>query len=84
MLEGLGHTPTHRRSFRLANGSVVELGLCQVPLRIGEDTVMVSCVIGDNDSDALLGATALEELGLGVDPVNHALVPMGCLATVLG
>ncbi len=76
MLERLGHTPTHRRSFRLANGSVVEMGLCQVPLRIGEETAMVSCVFGDNGSEALLGATALEEFGLGVAPVNHTLVPI--------
>ena len=80
ILERLGHTPTHRRSFRLANGSVVEMGLCQVPLRIGEETSgetsMVSCVFGDNDSEALLGATALEEFGLGVDLVNHTLVPI--------
>ena len=76
MLETLGHTPTYRRPFRLASGSVVELGVCQVPLRIGEDTVIVSCVFGDNGSEPLLGATALEELGLGVDPVNHALVPV--------
>ena len=50
--------------------------MCQVPLRIGEETVIVSCVFGDNGSEALLGATALEELGLGVDPVNHILVPI--------
>jgi predicted aspartyl protease len=76
MLEKLGHTPTHRRPFRLADGSVVEMGLCQVTLRIGEENSIVSCVFGDNQSEALLGATALEEFGLGVDPVNHTLVPI--------
>ena len=76
ILERLGHASIHRRPLRLADGSVVEMGLCQVPLRIGEETSMVSCVFGDNDSEALLGATALEEFGLGVDPVNHALVPI--------
>ena len=76
ILEKLGHTPSHRRSSRLANGTVVEMGLCQVPLRIGEETTFVSCVFGDNDSEALLGATAVEEFGLGVDPVNHSLVPI--------
>ena len=76
ILETLGHTPTHWRSFRPANGDIVEMGLCQVPLRIGEETSIVSCVFGDNDSEALLGATALEEFGLGVDPVNHTLVPI--------
>ena len=76
ILESLGHSPTHHRPFRLANGSVVELGLCQVPLRIGQETSMVSCVFGDDQSEPLLGATALEEFGLGVDPLNHTLVPV--------
>lgn len=76
VMERLGHVPVHQRPFRLADGSIVELGLCQAPLRIGEETVMVSCVFGDDRSEALLGATALEELGLGVDPINHTLIPI--------
>ena len=76
VLERLGHAPSHLRPFRLADGSVVDLKLCQVPLRIGEETVIVSCVFGEDAAEALLGATALEELGLGVDPVNHTLVPI--------
>jgi clan AA aspartic protease len=76
VMEGLGHSLTHHRPFRLADGSVVELGLCQVPLRVGQETVMVSCVFGEDENEPLLGATALEEFGLGVDPVNHTLVPV--------
>ena len=76
IMENLGHSPTHIRPFRLANGDVVELGLCQVPLRIGREISMVSCVFGDDQSEPLLGATALEEFGLGVDPLNHTLVPV--------
>ena len=76
ILENLGHSPTHHRPFRIADGSVVELGLTQVPLRIGEEVSMVSCVFGDDESEPLLGATALEEFGLGVDPLNHTLVPV--------
>ena len=76
IMEGLGHSPTHHRPFRLADGSVAELGLCQVPVRIDQETSMVSCVFGDAGSEPVLGATALEEFGLGVDPVNHTLVPV--------
>ena len=76
IMEVLGHSPTHYRSFQLADGSVVEMGLCQVPLRIGEETSMVSCVFGEEESEPLLGATALEEFGLGADPVNHTLIPI--------
>ncbi|PKB73116.1 MAG: hypothetical protein BZY75_03540 [SAR202 cluster bacterium Io17-Chloro-G7] len=76
ILESLGHSPTHDRSFRLADGSVVELGLAQVPMRIGVATTMVSCAIGNDETQPFLGATALEEFGLGVDPLNHTLVPV--------
>ena len=37
---------------------------------------MVSCVFGDDQREPLLGATALEEFGLGVGPLNHTLVPV--------
>ncbi len=76
IMENLGHSPTHRLPFRLADGSVVELGLSQVPVRIGQETRVVSCVFGEVESEPLLGATAVEEFGLGVDPVNHTLVPV--------
>ena len=76
ILENLAHSPTYHRRFRLADGSVVELGVTQVPLRIAQETSMVSCVFGDEESEPLLGATALEEFGLGVDPVNHTLIPV--------
>ncbi|PKB79496.1 MAG: hypothetical protein BZY88_13065 [SAR202 cluster bacterium Io17-Chloro-G9] len=76
IMEGLGHSPTHHRPFQLADGSIVEMGLCQAPLRIGQETSVISCVFGDVDSEPLLGATALEEFALGVDPVNHTLVPV--------
>ena len=76
ILDHLGHAPTHRRPFRLADGSIVELGLGQLTLRIGQETRVVSCVFGDEGSERLLGATALEEFALGVDPVNHTLVPV--------
>ncbi len=76
ILNRLGHAPTHRRPFRLADGSIVELGLCQLTLRIGQETRVVSCVFGDEGSEPLLGATALEEFALGVEPANHTLVPV--------
>ena len=76
VMERLGHVPTHQRPFRLADGSVVELGLCQAPLRIGEETAIVSCVFGDENTGPLLGGTALEEFGLRVDPINHTLIPI--------
>ncbi len=76
ILERLGYLPTGRRRFRVANGSIIERDTCRVHLRIGQEVQYTLCVFGDDDSEPLIGATALEELALGVDPVNHTLVPI--------
>jgi len=60
----------------MANGSIIERDVCRINLRIGQDVQFTLCVFGDEDSEPLLGATALEEFALGVDPVNHTLVPV--------
>ena len=76
VLERLGFSPESFRRFRTADGRIVERGVCQVPLRLGQETLMVLCVFGDDQSEPLLGATALEEFALGVDPIHHTLVPV--------
>ena len=76
LLEGLGHTPDHNLRFSLADGSITELGVSQVTIRINGETRVVSCVFGGDDAEPLLGATALEEFALGVDLLNHTLVPV--------
>ena len=76
LLEGLGHTPDHNLRFSLADGSITELGVSQVTIRINGEMRVVSCVFGGDDAEPLLGAPALEEFALGVDPLNHTLVPV--------
>ena len=76
MLEKLGYVPTGTMRFRMADGSIVEMDVGRVYLRIGQDVEFTLCVFGDGDSEPLLGATALEEFSLGVDSVNHTLAPV--------
>ncbi len=76
VLEGLGYSPSFRRPFRLADGSLVELDGCRAHLRIGGEVQFSLCIFGEEESEPLLGATALEEFGSGVDPVNHVLIPV--------
>lgn len=76
IMQRLAYSPTHHRPFQLADGSVVNPGLGRVYFRIGEDVQFSLCVFADEGSEPLLGATALEEFALGVDPVNHTLVPV--------
>lgn len=75
-LNRLGYFPTFQRRFRLADGSVVELDGYRVYLRINQEIQFTLCIFGDDGSEPLLGATALEEFSLGVDPVNHTLEPV--------
>jgi clan AA aspartic protease len=76
ILTALGFTPSFKRRFVLADGGIVEKDVCQVPLRIGQETIISLVVFGDDDSEPLLGATALEDFGLGVGPINHTLIPI--------
>lgn len=77
ILERLGYSPLYQsRRFRTADGRIVERDLCRVHIRIGSEVQFTLCVIGDDQSEPLLGATTLEEFALGVDPLNHALVPV--------
>lgn len=72
----LGFAPVYRRRLRLANGEIVERDICWAPIRIGPEVLPCLCVLGDDDSEPLLGATTLEAFSLRVDPTNRTLVPI--------
>ena len=76
VLERLEYSPSFRRPFRLADVSVVELDGCRAHIRIGGEVQFNLCIFGKEESEPMLGATALEEVGLGVDPLNHTPVPV--------
>ncbi|MBI4312470.1 MAG: hypothetical protein HY681_11920 [Chloroflexi bacterium] len=84
LLRRLGFKPTAARRFRVADGRTVERGLCPVPIRLNGEVWLTPVVFGENDSDLLLGAVALETFSLGVDPVNKTLVPIEAKALGIG
>ena len=84
VLERLGITPQFRRRFRVADGRVVELDMAWAIVRAEGQMAYTACVFGEPGMDALLGAVTLEELGLGVDPVNRRLVPVELLLIGFG
>jgi predicted aspartyl protease len=79
ILESLGHTPSGRRRLRLADGSIIERPIGEVPVRIGGEVLHTLCVFGEDDSEPLLGAVTLEQFSLAPDPVNETLVPVVAL-----
>ena len=77
LLREMGWVPTlPSRSFILADGSRVtaELGTVRVRYNgVDSDEIFV---FGEDDCTPLIGVESLQNRGLGVDPVNHRLIPI--------
>jgi len=76
LLTRLGVVPHDRAEFVLADGRTIVRELATVVVRIGGRIRFALCIVGDEESGALLGATTLELFGLAADPVNRRLVPV--------
>jgi clan AA aspartic protease len=72
-LRKAGIKPVAKTSYELANGEVVEYpyGLAQIEF-MGEITAG-RVIFGPEDADPLLGVTALESVGIMVDPARKTL-----------
>ena len=72
-LEAIGLEPRGVRECSLANGGRVTLEVTVAEIELEGEVVGVTVVYGDEDSEALLGVTALESGGFEVDPRNRVL-----------
>lgn len=79
LLEELGIVREDVRTLELADNRTVEYatGETRVGIDNREQTVLV--VFTPDDATPLVGATTLEILGLGVDPIAEKLVPVNGL-----
>ena len=75
MLERLGIATLERHGFELADRSIVEYDVGEALLRVNGRDRTTSVIFGDDDAEPLLGANALQEFLLAVDPVAERLVP---------
>ena len=75
LLASLGVTPDRRVPVVLADGSRREQPAAWVEIRHGSVTAFTLVLFGGDNGLALLGAHALEGLGLAVDPVRKVLEP---------
>ncbi len=83
LLERLGVRPTRRRTFVIADGSVHDLDMAWVYVRLRDETNPSLVVFGPPGAMALLGAVTLEEFALGIDPLRQELIPMRAYLTGL-
>ena len=72
-LEAIGLKPEAQRKYLLADGSEVEMDIAIARIELMGEIVGSTVLFGDPDTEPLLGVTALESLGIEVDPLNQRL-----------
>ncbi len=72
-LREIGLLPKAKRTYELADGSEVRLDITTGDLEFMGEIVGSTLIFGADDIEPILGVTALESVGIEVDPRNHGL-----------
>ena len=72
-LESIGLTPKGQRVYELADGSELRMDITVARVEFMGEFVGATIMFGEADAEPLLGMTALESVGIEVDPRNQAL-----------
>ena len=72
-LDAIGLEPRGRRAYELADGSDVAMDITVAEIEFMGKTVGGTVLYGAADAEPLLGVTALESVGIEVDPLNQRL-----------
>lgn len=76
VLRSLGVVPYRKAVFELADGRLIEAEIGRTWVRVNGDQELTQVVFAEEDTQPILGAITLEELGLGVDTIKQALIPV--------
>ncbi len=85
-LESIGLAPKGQRVYGLADGSEIRMDITVAEIEFMGEIVGGTILFGDTDAEPLLGLTALELVGIEVDPLNQRLkrLPAVCLKPLEG
>ena len=72
-LEAIGLRPKGHRVYELANGDELKMEITVAEIEFMGETVGGTVLFGEADTEPLLGVTALESVGIEVDPTNQRL-----------
>lgn len=72
-LHAIGIEPKGRRTYELADGTEIALDVGVAQIEFMGEVVGVTVIFGEDDAEPLLGVTALESVGIEVDPQNQRL-----------
>lgn len=72
-LESIGIVPEGQRIYGLADGREIRMDIAVARVEFMGEFVGATVIFGDADAEPLLGVTALESVGIEVDPHNQTL-----------
>lgn len=72
-LDGIGLQPKGKRSYELADGAKLTFDITTADVEFMGEIVGATIIMVDSDTEPLLGVTALESVGIEVDPLNQTL-----------
>ncbi len=72
-LRSLGLQPGANRTYELADGTEVRLDIAAAQIEFMGELVGSTVIFGPDDAEPILGVTALESVGIEVDPQNQRL-----------
>ena len=72
-LRNAGIEPEGREAYELANGTPVEYDFGFARIRFMGSETVTKIIFGPENAEPLLGVTALESVGVGVDPISQTL-----------
>jgi len=72
-LREIGLTPKAKRTYELADGSEARMDITTAEIEFMGEIVGSTIIFGADDAEPILGLTALESVGIEVDPRNQRL-----------
>ena len=72
-LREIGVLPKSKRTYELADGSEIKLEIGVAQIEFMGEVVGATVIFGDDDVEPILGVTALESVGIEIDPQNQRL-----------
>jgi len=75
-LESIGLRPKAQRTYELADGSEIKMNITTGDIEFMGEIVGGTIIFGDVGTEPILGVTALESVGIDIDPRNQKLKRM--------
>ena len=72
-LREIGIEPKGKRTYELADGSELVMDIAVAQIEFMGEVVGATVIFGKDNVEPLLGVTALESVGIEVDPLNQRL-----------